>query len=158
MLGRMRSAYRRVDPHIQHNIARYTCQLGQKDQKFSYPANASPPDSLKNSAERAGCKKGQFRDSGGLAHLRFVIVIEDCEGGMVDIHDRHPLVLEPDDAVRWMDSETPVEEAAHIAQARSLPTEEFIWWAVGRAVGRAVNRAERSNDGKHLLVPISECD
>jgi hypothetical protein len=43
MLGRMRSAYRRVDPPIQHNIARYTCQLRQKDQELSYPANASPP-------------------------------------------------------------------------------------------------------------------
>jgi DNA-binding protein HU-beta len=43
MLGRMGSAYRRLDPHIQHNIARYTGQLGQKDQEFSYPANASPP-------------------------------------------------------------------------------------------------------------------
>ena len=42
----------------------------------------------------------------------FVIVTQDSEGGMVDIHDRRPLVLQPDDAWRWMDLETPVEEAA----------------------------------------------
>lgn len=46
----------------------------------------------------------------------FVIVTEDCEGGMVDIHDRRPVVLEPEDAWRWLDIDTPVEEAAHIAQ------------------------------------------
>ena len=46
---------------------------------------------------------------------------------MVDVHDRRPVVLKPDDAWRWMNPETPVEEAAHIAQARSIPTEEFMW-------------------------------
>ncbi|MBA4144003.1 MAG: SOS response-associated peptidase family protein [Nitrosospira sp.] len=30
----------------------------------------------------------------------FVIVTEDCEGGMVDIHGRRPVVLEPGDAMR----------------------------------------------------------
>jgi putative SOS response-associated peptidase YedK len=30
----------------------------------------------------------------------FVIVTEDCEGGMVDIHDRRPVVLAPEDAWR----------------------------------------------------------
>jgi putative SOS response-associated peptidase YedK len=82
----------------------------------------------------------------------FVIVTEDCEGGMVDIHDRRPVVLEPEDALRWLDPQTPVEEAAHIAQARSLPTEEFIWWKVDRAV----DRADPNNNGKHLLIPVSE--
>src|SRR5687768_8582395 len=47
----------------------------------------------------------------------FVIVTEDCEGGMVDIHDRRPVVLEPEDAWRWMDPGTPIEEAAHITNA-----------------------------------------
>lgn len=82
----------------------------------------------------------------------FVIVTEDSEAGMVDIHDRRPVVLEPEDALRWLDPETPVEEAAHLAQAKSLPTQDFTWWKVDRAV----NRADPSNNGKHLLVPISE--
>jgi putative SOS response-associated peptidase YedK len=81
----------------------------------------------------------------------FVIVTEDCEGGMVDIHDRKPVVLEPEDALRWLDPEAPVEEAAHTAQARSLPAEEFIWWKVGWVV----NRADPNSNGKHLLVPAS---
>ncbi len=81
-----------------------------------------------------------------------VIVTEDCDGGMVDIHDRRPVVLEPDDALRWLDMETSVEEAAHIAQLRSIPTEEFMWWKVDRVV----NRSDPSNSGKHLLAPMSE--
>jgi putative SOS response-associated peptidase YedK len=80
-----------------------------------------------------------------------VIVTEDSGAGMVDVHDRRPVVLEPDDAWRWMNSETPVEEAAHIAQTRSIPTEEFMWWRVDRAV----NRPDPSNNGKHLLAPIN---
>ncbi|SOD42413.1 SOS response-associated peptidase [Nitrosovibrio sp. Nv4] len=78
-----------------------------------------------------------------------VIVTEDSGGSMVDIHDRRPVVLGPDDAFRWMDLETPVEEAAHIAQSRSLPTEEFMWWRVSTQV----NRADPANNGRHLLEP-----
>ncbi|WP_074798764.1 SOS response-associated peptidase [Nitrosospira briensis] len=81
----------------------------------------------------------------------FVIVTEDCEGGMVDIHDRRPVVLEPEDAWRWMDPDTPLEEAAHIAQTRSLPTEAFTWWRVDRAV----NRVDPNNNGRELITPIN---
>ena len=82
----------------------------------------------------------------------FVIVTEDSGAGMVDVHDRRPVVLEPEDALRWIDPDTPIEEAAYIAQTRSIPTEQFIWWKVDRAV----NRADPSNNGRHLLVPSSE--
>jgi putative SOS response-associated peptidase YedK len=81
----------------------------------------------------------------------FVIVTEDSGVGMVDVHDRRPVVLEPEDALTWMNPDTPVEGAAQIAQTRSIPTEEFIWWRVDRAV----NRADPSNNGRHLLTPVS---
>ena len=82
--------------------------------------------------------------------LGFVIVTQDSIGGMVDMHDRRPVVLGPADAWRWMDKEMPVEEAAHIAQSRSSPTEEFRWWRVSRNV----NRSDPSDNGQHLLEPI----
>jgi putative SOS response-associated peptidase YedK len=82
----------------------------------------------------------------------FVILTQDCEGGMVDIHDRRPVALEPVDAWRWMDPETQVEEAAHIAQSRSLPTEAFVWWKVDRAV----NKPDPEKNTKQLLSPISK--
>jgi putative SOS response-associated peptidase YedK len=81
----------------------------------------------------------------------FVIVMEDSGAGMVDVHDRRPVVLEPADAWHWMDSKTPVKEVAHIAQTRSLPTDEFMWWKVDRAV----NRPHPSNNGRHLLAPVN---
>ena len=80
----------------------------------------------------------------------FVIVTQDSVGGMVDIHDRRPVVLEPAEAWRWLDPATSIEDAAHIAQTRSLPTEAFTWWRVDRAV----NRVDPCNNGKHLLAPI----
>jgi putative SOS response-associated peptidase YedK len=70
---------------------------------------------------------------------------------MVDIHDRRPVVLEPEDAWDWMDPKTPVEEAAHIAQSRSLPSEAFTWWKVGRAL----NRPDPNNNTKELLESVS---
>jgi len=81
-----------------------------------------------------------------------VIVTEDSGAGRVDVHDRQPAVLEPEDALTWRSPDTPVEEAAHIAQTRSIPTEEFVWWKVGRGV----NRVDPNNNGKHLLIPVSE--
>jgi hypothetical protein len=51
-----------------------------------------------------------------------------------------------------VDPDSSIEEVAHIAQTRSLPTEQFVWWKVGRAV----NRVDPDNNGKHLLVPVSE--
>jgi putative SOS response-associated peptidase YedK len=86
------------------------------------------------------------------AETGFVIVTEDSGAGMVDVHDRRPVVLEPEDALTWMNPETPVEEAAHIAQTRSIATKQFVWWKVGRAV----NRVDPNNNGRHLLVPVSE--
>lgn len=81
----------------------------------------------------------------------FVIVTEDSGAGMVDVHDRRPVMLEPKDAWRWMNAETPVEEAAHIAQTRSIPTEEFMWWKADKAV----HRPDPGNNGRHVLAPVS---
>ncbi len=80
----------------------------------------------------------------------FVIVTEDSGAGMVNVHDRRPVVLEPEDALRWMNPDTPFDEASHIAQSRSLPTEEFMWWQVDSAM----NRADPFNSSKDLLAPV----
>lgn len=82
----------------------------------------------------------------------FVIVTEDSEGGMVDIHDRRPIVLNAEDAVSWMDPKTSAEEAAHIAQSRSLSTEAFQWWRVSRDI----NLPDPSKNAAKLLDPIEQ--
>jgi putative SOS response-associated peptidase YedK len=78
-----------------------------------------------------------------------VILTQDCEGGMVDIHDRRPVVLEPADAWLWMNPKTTVEEAAHLARSRSVPSEEFQWWKVSRAV----NVPDPGKNTRELLAP-----
>lgn len=98
----------------------------------------------------AGITNYKLYNSHQTVETGFVIVTQDVEGGMVDIHDRRPVVLKPEDAWRWMAPETPVEEAAHIAQGSSLPTQEFLWWRVSREL----NRADPYNDRKELLEPI----
>ena len=57
----------------------------------------------------------------------FVIVTEDSGDEMVDIDDCKPVVLALEDAMRWMSTETTAQEAALIAQTRSIPAEAFQW-------------------------------
>jgi putative SOS response-associated peptidase YedK len=69
---------------------------------------------------------------------------------MVDIYDRRPVVLEPADALRWIDPQIPVEEAAYIANSRSVPSHAFRWWRVARAV----NRPDPANNDRQSLEPL----
>ena len=82
------------------------------------------------------------------AEVGFVIVTQDGEGGMVDIHARRP-VLESADAWAMDGSETSVEEVAHIAYNCSAPSGELQWWKVSRDV----NTPDLGkNSGSYLLL------
>ena len=50
-------------------------------------------------------------DEGVGEHDGFVIITADSAGGMVDIHDRRPVVLSPELAREWLDPATPKERA-----------------------------------------------
>jgi putative SOS response-associated peptidase YedK len=84
----------------------------------------------------------------------FVIITAASDQGMVDIHDRKPLVLAPEHAREWVDSETSPERAAEIAIEHCRPAEEFHWYKVGKDVGKV------RNQGPHLIesreAPIDE--
>ena len=54
------------------------------------------------------------------------------------------------DALGWINPHTPVEEAAHIAQSGSLPSDAFHWWRVSRDV----NMPDPAKNGARLLAPI----
>ncbi|MCS9556858.1 SOS response-associated peptidase [Pseudomonas aeruginosa] len=77
----------------------------------------------------------------------FVIITADSAGGMVDIHDRRPVVLSPDLAREWLDPATPPERAEQIVLLHGEPSEAFTWYAVDPAVGNA------RNQGAHLIEP-----
>ena len=54
----------------------------------------------------------------------------DNAGGMVDIHDRRPVVLTPELAREWLDPATPKERAEQMVLHQSEPAEAFEWFKV----------------------------
>ncbi|MEH6389198.1 MULTISPECIES: SOS response-associated peptidase family protein [Pseudomonas] len=78
----------------------------------------------------------------------FAIITDDSDQGMVDIHDRRPVVLPPDVAREWLDPALPANHAHDLARYHSLPADAFEWYAVTRAVGNV------SNDGPEMIAPL----
>ncbi|HTD05664.1 SOS response-associated peptidase [Undibacterium sp.] len=103
-------------------------------------------------------KDGQPLFLAGLTDLRpgvegdagsgFVIVTNESAGGMVDIHDRRPVALLPEDARDWLDLGFDYKQAEMIARERSLPVDVFEWYRVSRDVN-----GSRMRDA-HLIEPI----
>jgi putative SOS response-associated peptidase YedK len=81
----------------------------------------------------------------------FVIITADSDQGMVDIHDRRPVVLSPEHAREWVDPETAPERAAEIAKECCRPTGEFTWYEVSKDVGNVRNQGPQLIEPKSLL-------
>lgn len=77
----------------------------------------------------------------------FVIITAASDQGMVDIHDRRPLVLTPEYANEWLEPDLSPERAAEIAMECCRPVDDFEWYAVGKEVGNV------KNQGAQLLRP-----
>lgn len=93
---------------------------------------------------------GPFR--GHAAESGFAIVTLDAEGGMVDVHDRLPVVLAARDAARWLDPGLAPHQAEHLARSMALGPDAFAWHPVGQQVGRAGN--EGAQLAAQLDLPI----
>ena len=78
----------------------------------------------------------------------FLIVTSAADKGLVDIHDRRPLVLSSQAAREWMRQDISGNEASDIAVEGAVPAEEFIWHPVTRAVGNI------RNQGAELIEPL----
>jgi len=76
----------------------------------------------------------------------FVIITAASDEGMLDIHDRRPLVLAPEQARAWLDPQLPAEQAEQMAREQCLPVADFEWFAVSKDVGNM------RNEGAQLLV------
>ena len=74
----------------------------------------------------------------------FLIVTVAADRGLVDIHDRRPLVLTPEAAREWMRQDVTGAEAAEIASDGAVSADDFT-----RAVGNV------KNQGPELLAPLS---
>lgn len=96
---------------------------------------------------------GHFQ-RGGMAEPRdgdgFVIMTSSSDAGMIDIHDRRPVVLSAECAAHWLDAELDPSEAEEIALEHGLPADEFAWYPVSAAVGNV------RNEGPHLINRISD--
>jgi putative SOS response-associated peptidase YedK len=77
----------------------------------------------------------------------FVIITAASDSGMVDIHDRRPVVLSPPLAREWIQPDLPEARAAEIARECNRPTQDFEWFPVSKAVGNI------KNQGAELIEP-----
>lgn len=68
----------------------------------------------------------------------FVIITDASDAGMIDIHDRRPVVLSPADAREWLSQDLSCERAQEIAMIGSLSI-AFEWSPVGFEVGNPKN-------------------
>ncbi|MEX0530423.1 SOS response-associated peptidase family protein [Raoultella terrigena] len=62
------------------------------------------------------------------------IVTTTADQGLVDIHDRGPLVLVPEAAREWMRQDIGGKEAGEIAADGIVSAKHFIWHTVSRTV------------------------
>jgi putative SOS response-associated peptidase YedK len=76
----------------------------------------------------------------------FVIITAASDQGMLDIHDRRPLVLTPELAREWLDPETSPARAEEIAREACRPVSDFEWYEVDKSVGNV------KSQGPHLIV------
>jgi putative SOS response-associated peptidase YedK len=84
------------------------------------------------------------------AEAGFVIVTAGAEGGMLDIHDRRPVVLNAEDAALWMDPAISPEQAIELARQAAVPADAFEWYKVSKAVNYA------GKDGPDIAKPIDD--
>ena len=77
-----------------------------------------------------------------------MIITAAADQGMVDIHDRKPLVLAPELAREWIDPATTAERAEEIARNGCRPAADFKWHAVSKLVGNV------RNQGGELILPV----
>ena len=77
-----------------------------------------------------------------------LIVTSAADKGLVDIHDRRPLVLSPEAAREWMRQDVGGKEVEEIAAYGAVPADIFIWHPVLSAVGNP------RNQGAELITPM----
>ncbi|EPT8338437.1 hypothetical protein ASU80_20350 [Enterobacter hormaechei subsp. xiangfangensis] len=78
----------------------------------------------------------------------FVVLTAAADRGLVDIHDRRPVVLTPDEALTWMSQSTCCETATELVKSGRISTDKFTWHTVALAVGNP------RSQGAKLIDPV----
>jgi putative SOS response-associated peptidase YedK len=84
------------------------------------------------------------------AEAGFVLVTDDAAAGMLDIHDRKPVVLNAEDAKLWLDPTLSPEQAIELARNTALPSEAFEWHKVSSVMNKA------GAEGPQIALPLPE--
>ena len=71
--------------------------------------------------------------------MGLVIVTATADAGLIDVHDRRPLVFAPEAARRWLDSALQFDELEQLARSACLPAARFRWHRVSPEVDRTLN-------------------
>lgn len=80
----------------------------------------------------------------------FVIITDASDAGMVDIHDRRPVVLAPQQACQWLDPQLSAQDAQALAREGGRPVADFEWYPVSKAVGNV------RNEGPELVEAVAD--
>lgn len=75
-------------------------------------------------------------------------MIAASDSGLLDTHDRRPVVLPPSAAREWMDPQTSSERAEELANETSMPPDDFAWHPISKSVGNI------RNDNVDMIEPI----
>jgi putative SOS response-associated peptidase YedK len=86
------------------------------------------------------------------AEAGFVLVTDDASGGMLDIHDRRPVVMNAEDAALWMSPALSPQQALELARHAAVPADAFEWHKVSKKVNNA------SASGPQIVLPIADED
>ena len=72
----------------------------------------------------------------------FLIITGSSDSGMLDIHDRRPVVLSPELAREWLAPGISKDRAKELARDHSQPVEDFEWYPVSKDVGNVRNKGD----------------
>jgi putative SOS response-associated peptidase YedK len=118
--------------------------VASKKQPYFIQANSGPPVYFAGltSAKPGASPPQEPQDT----VFGFVIVTAPAESGMLDVHDRRPLVLTAEEAKVWLDPATTLEEALHLANNAGKSSDDFHWHKVSPGVNRTGNDSPTFND------------
>jgi len=77
-----------------------------------------------------------------------VIVTAAPDTGLIDVHDRRPLVLSTADACRWLDASEPIAAIKQLAQEAAVKDDHFTWYPVSNAIEKI------TADSADLIRPL----
>ncbi|WP_267955052.1 SOS response-associated peptidase [Paraburkholderia adhaesiva] len=117
---------------------------GGRKQPYFIQANSGPPVYFAGLSS-AHLDSPPANETPG-AVFGFVMVTAPAESGMLDVHDRRPLVLTTEEAKVWLDPQTTFEEAVHLASHAGKSSDDFHWHKVTPGVNRTGNDSPSFND------------